>query len=84
MSVFKVMLDTKVLVRSGFLCDRAVMVAFVLWDTSMLHTWSFIQDFYYVMPCKRDISAELAFSLLAVTSVFAVPSFEKCVYSHDL
>jgi len=24
------------------------------------------RDFYYVMPCKPDISAELVFSLLAV------------------
>jgi len=48
------------------------MVAFVLWDTSMLYTWSFIQDFYYVMPHKPDISAKLAFSLLAVRSMFAV------------
>jgi hypothetical protein len=49
-----------------------MMVAFVLWDTSMLYTWSFVQDLYYVMPRKPDISAELAFTPLAVTSMFAV------------
>lgn len=65
-------MDTKFLVRSGFLCDEAMMVAFVLWDTSMLYTWSFVQDLYYVMPRKPDISAELAFTPLAVTSMFAV------------
>jgi len=43
--------DTKFLIGSGLLCDKDMMVTFVLWDTSMLYTckilpsWRFIQGF---------------------------------------